>query len=50
MRWALSSILVLLWTAVVAAKSFTGSRLLVVLEEDSERAKYSVFLGDLNGK
>jgi oligosaccharyltransferase complex subunit beta len=50
MRWFFSSLLVLVWTAVVAAKSFTGNRLLVVLEEQSEREKYSVFLEDLSGK
>ena len=50
MRWLFSSILVLVWTAVVAARSFTGNRLLVVLEEQSEREKYSVFLEDLSGK
>jgi oligosaccharyltransferase complex subunit beta len=50
MRWLFSSALVLVWSAAVAAKSFTGSRLLVVLEEQSEREKYSVFLEDLAGK
>jgi len=50
MRWLFSSILVLVWTAVVAAKSFMGNRLLVVLEEQSEREKYSVFLEDLSCK
>jgi oligosaccharyltransferase complex subunit beta len=50
MRWLFSSALVLAWSAAVAAKSFTGNRLLVVLEEQSEREKYSVFLEDLAGK
>jgi hypothetical protein len=50
MRWLFSSALVLAWTAVVAAKSFTGNRLLVILEEQSEREKYSVFLEDLSCK
>lgn len=50
MRWFFSSALVLAWTAVVSAKSFTGNRLLVVLEEQSEREKYSVFLEDLTCK
>jgi hypothetical protein len=50
MRWLFSSALVLVWSAAVAAKSFTGNRLLVVLEEQSEREKYSVFLEDLSCK
>jgi oligosaccharyltransferase complex subunit beta len=50
MRWLFSSAAVLAWSAAVAAKSFTGSRLLVVLEEQSEREKYSVFLEDLSCK
>jgi hypothetical protein len=50
MRWLFSSLLVLVWTAIVAARSFSGNRLLVVLEEQSEREKYSVFLGDLTGE
>jgi oligosaccharyltransferase complex subunit beta len=50
MRWSFSSAAVLVWTAAVAAKSFTGDRLLVILEEQSEREKYSVFLEDLSGK
>jgi hypothetical protein len=50
MRWLFSSALVLAWSAVVAAKSSTGNRLLVVLEEQSEKEKYSVFLEDLSCK
>jgi oligosaccharyltransferase complex subunit beta len=50
MRWLFSSALVLAWSAAVAAKSYTGDRLLVVLEEQSDREKYSVFLEDLAGK
>jgi hypothetical protein len=50
MRWLFSSAAVLAWSAVVAAKSFTGDRLLVILEEQSEREKYSVFLEDLSCK
>jgi oligosaccharyltransferase complex subunit beta len=50
MRWLFSSAAVLAWTAIVSAKSFTGNRLLVVLEEQGEREKYSVFLEDLTGK
>ena len=49
MRWLLS-FLVLAIAAVASAKSFTGNRLLVVLEEQAEREKYSVFLEDLAGK
>jgi hypothetical protein len=50
MRWLLSFTVAFVWTVVVQAKSFTGSRLLVVLEEPAEREKYSVFLEDLNCK
>lgn len=46
MRWLLS-LLLLAIAAVASAKSFTGNRLLVVLEEQAEREKYSVFLEDL---
>lgn len=49
MRWLLS-FLALAIVAVVKAASFTGNRLLVVLEEQAEREKYSVFLEDLTGK
>lgn len=49
MRWLLS-FLVLAIVAVVRAASFTGNRLLVVVEEQAEREKYSVFLEDLAGK
>lgn len=49
MRWLLS-FLVLALVAVVRAASFTGNRLLVVLDEQAEREKYSVFLDDLEGK
>ena len=47
MRWLLSITVAFLWSVVVQAKSFTGNRLLVVLEEQAEREKYSVFLEDL---
>lgn len=50
MRWLFSSALVLAWSAAAAAKSFTGNRLLVVLEEQSDKEKYSVFLEDLTCK
>jgi len=49
MRWLLS-FLVLAIVAVVRAASFTGNRLLVVVEEQAEREKYSVFLEDLAGR
>jgi oligosaccharyltransferase complex subunit beta len=35
---------------VVNALSFTGNRLLVLLEELGEKEKYSKFLGDLEGE
>ncbi|KAH7081360.1 Dolichyl-diphosphooligosaccharide--protein glycosyltransferase subunit WBP1 [Paraphoma chrysanthemicola] len=50
MKWLFSSALVLAWTAVASAKSFSGDRLLVVLEEQSEREKYSVLLEDLTSR
>ncbi|KAH7378262.1 dolichyl-diphosphooligosaccharide-protein glycosyltransferase [Pyrenochaeta sp. MPI-SDFR-AT-0127] len=50
MRWLLSFTFAFVWTVVVQAKSFTGNRLLVVLEEQSEREKYSVFLEDLTSR
>ncbi|KAF1915971.1 Dolichyl-diphosphooligosaccharide--protein glycosyltransferase subunit WBP1 [Ampelomyces quisqualis] len=50
MRWLFPSALALAWTAAVSAKSFTGNRLLVVLEEQSEREQYSVFLEDLSSR
>lgn len=50
MRWLLSFTLAFVWSLVAQAKSFTGSRLLVVLEDQAEREKYSVFLEDLTCK
>ena len=50
MRWLLSITVAFVWSVVVQAKSFTGNRLLVVLEEQTEREKYSVFLEDLTCK
>lgn len=50
MRWLLSFTVAFVWSVVVQAKSFTGNRLLVVLEEQAEREKYSVFLEDLTCK
>lgn len=49
MRWLFSFILLAL-LGVVQAASFTGNRLLVVLEDAAEREKYGVFLGDLESK
>lgn len=49
MRW-LFSFLALVLLGAVQAKSFSGSRLLVILEEQSEKEKYSVLLADLVGK
>ncbi|KAF1941379.1 dolichyl-diphosphooligosaccharide-protein glycosyltransferase [Clathrospora elynae] len=50
MRWLLSFTVAFVCTVVVQAKSFTGNRLLVVLEEQAEREKYSVFLEDLTSR
>lgn len=50
MRWLLSFTIAFIWSVAVQAKSLTGSRLLVVLEEQTEREKYSVFLEDLTCK
>lgn len=49
MRWLLS-FLVLALLGVAQAVSYTGRRLLVVLEDVAEKEKYSVFLGDLEGE
>jgi hypothetical protein len=48
MRW-FSSLLSLGLLATVHAKSFTGSRLLIVLEDNAEQEKYGLFVGDLEG-
>ena len=48
MRW-LFSLLFLAFITIVRALSSTGSRLLVVIEEASEKEKYSQFWGDLEG-
>ncbi|KAK8075027.1 dolichyl-diphosphooligosaccharide-protein glycosyltransferase 48kD subunit [Apiospora hydei] len=47
---SLTSFLLLLFTAVAQAISSSGSRLLVVLEDVAEKAQYSKFLGDLEGR
>lgn len=46
----LFSWLLLALLGVVSALSSSGGRLLVVLEESSEKEKYSQFWGDLEGK
>jgi hypothetical protein len=47
MRWLLSFLLLGFWGACVHALSSSGSRLLVVLEED--KSLYSTFWADLKG-
>lgn len=49
MRWFLSLLILGFWGAVHALSS-SGNRLLVVLEEASERDLYSTFWEDLEGK
>jgi hypothetical protein len=49
MRWLLSLLLLEL-LAVVQAVSSSGSKLLVVLEELSDKTKYSKYFGDLEGR
>ncbi|KAF2729807.1 Dolichyl-diphosphooligosaccharide-protein glycosyltransferase 48kDa subunit [Polyplosphaeria fusca] len=46
----LFSVLLLALVSAVSAVSSTGGRLLVVLEEHSEREKYGVFFGDLEAR
>lgn len=48
MRWILSFLLLGLLSAVSALSS-SGNKLLVVLEELSEKSKYSKYFGDLEG-
>lgn len=48
MRWILSFLLLGLLSAV-SALSAGGNKLLVVLEELSEKSKYSKYFGDLEG-
>lgn len=50
MRWLLSFIVAFIWSIAVQAKSYTGNRLLVILEEQAEGEKYSVFLEDLTSR
>lgn len=49
MRWFLSFLILGFWGAVHALSS-SGNRLLVVLEEASERDLYSTFWADLEGE
>lgn len=49
MRWFFSLVTLVLLGAVQALSS-SGSRLLVVLEDVSEKDKYGVFLGDLESE
>ncbi len=46
MRWLLSLLLLELLSAVYAVSS-GGNKLLIVLEELADKAKYSKYLGDL---
>lgn len=48
MRWLLS-IFLFGFLAAVHALSSTGSRVLVVLEDGTEKSTYSTFWGDLEG-
>ena len=48
MRWLLSFLLLTL-LSLVQALSSSGNRLLVVIEEASEKSKYSKFWNDLEG-
>lgn len=49
MRW-LFSFLALALMGAVQALSSSGQKLLVILEEEAEREKYSVLLEDLSSK
>jgi len=48
MRWLFSFLLLGLFAAVDAVSS-SGNKLLVILEELGEKAKYSKYFGDLEG-
>lgn len=47
---SLTSLIVLLFAAAVAALSTTGNRLLVVLDNVADQSAYALFFGDLKGK
>jgi oligosaccharyltransferase complex subunit beta len=49
MRGLLSLLLLLALLSLVQALSSTGDRLLVVLEDESEKSSFSQFWGDLEG-
>ena len=49
MRW-IFSVLLLGIAAVVQAVSSSGNKLMVVLEELADKAKYSKYFGDLEGE
>jgi oligosaccharyltransferase complex subunit beta len=42
--------LILAFLSIASALSAAGSKLLVVLEEEGERSKYSQFFSDLEGR
>lgn len=44
------SVVVFLFAAVVSAVSTTGNRLLVVLDDVTDKDSYKQFFGDLTGK
>lgn len=46
----LSSVVAVAFAAVASAVSTTGGRLLVLLDDVSEKSAYSQFFGDLAGK
>ncbi|KAK3694289.1 Dolichyl-diphosphooligosaccharide--protein glycosyltransferase subunit WBP1 [Podospora appendiculata] len=48
--WSFLSFLGLLLVTVVSAISTTGDRLLVILDDVADKASYSQFLGDLEGR
>ena len=48
MRWPFFSLFLTL-LGIVQALSTTGSRLLIIVEEAADKAKYSTFWGDLEG-
>lgn len=48
MRWIFSFLLLGLLNLVQAASS-SGNRLLVILEDAADKAKYSKYFGDLQG-
>jgi oligosaccharyltransferase complex subunit beta len=49
MRSSIASLLALCLVGFVSAISSTGTRLLVILDDASDKDKYTKFWGDLNG-